>query len=191
MRCGYRTGKYVDEKEGFRMVQRTEEAIRKVANIILEEFDIQIPIKDIGVVVTTLNGKIEEIDSNSVVGKIQRREEDNGFIIKVSKYQPVDSRNLAIAQELGYLFLHMGYMSDWELWESFNPEEKQTQYTKKEFQAHEFAANLLMPKQQYFDFVYKHQKEGKINPQLIADYFGVPKEEAVNRGKWLGVLTWR
>ena len=61
-----------------------------------------------------------------------------------------------------------------------------------EFQAHEFAAALLMPVQQFYEKMQEcYLGLGRYNMYEIASYFSVSEEAAYNRAKWLGIIPWR
>ncbi len=173
------------------MDQRARNYIAKIAEFILKEFEITAPITDIDAVVTRLNGRIHSVDDALVGASVARLEgEDASFVITVSSCQPPVRRTFAIAQEIGHLFLHMGYMSDLELWQTVDSEIALQNYTEKEFQAHEFASNFLMPQKEYLDFVSQHTQDHRIDAYTIAHYFGVSESMATIRGKLIGAIKW-
>lgn len=171
------------------MNQHARNYIAKVAELVLAEFDIQIPITDIDGVVAHLGGCIRAEDDALVDSAVERLEGE-GFVITVSSNQPTARRTFAIAQEIGHLFLHMGYMSDDDLWNRFDHQMALDDYTEKEFQAHEFASNFLMPQKQYMDFVSRTSADHQIDGYDIARYFGVSESRAAIRGRLIGALKW-
>lgn len=173
------------------MTQKIRDNIAKVANILLEEFQVETPITNIDSVITAMLGEIEEVEGHCLEDAIQKSPKGMGFVIKLSKCQDLARRNFAIAQELGHAILHLGYLNDWENWDNFASMRNRIGITDQDFEAHEFAAAFLMPKQAYLDYVHAHNEGGKVDIQAMAEYFGVPDGEATNRGKWLGVLQWR
>lgn len=167
--------------------------INDLTELIVSIFNIQIPINNIDEVVKNLGGivKQEENFMREVEGSVQKV--DEGFIIFVSPYQSEERRKFTIAHELGHLFLHMGYKINQSLWDS----QKSTTYyragdSKVEYQANEFAAALLMPKDKYKEIMDKNTDftTNTVNTSEIAKYFGVSISAASNRGKFLGYLKW-
>lgn len=63
-------------------------------------------------------------------------------------------------------------------------------YSEEEYDAHEFAAALLMLKEEYKEVVKNNTENGICNISQVSNYFGVSLEAATNRGKWLGILKW-
>ena len=59
-----------------------------------------------------------------------------------------------------------------------------------EWQANEFAAALLMPKDQYKKALDRHTEGEQVSVSKIAEYFHVSADAASCRGKWLGYLEW-
>ncbi|MFI3173174.1 MAG: ImmA/IrrE family metallo-endopeptidase [Eubacteriales bacterium] len=169
--------------------------IAAIANAIIKEFDIKIPITDMEDVVSRLHGKVEQVDNSMLLNAVERCDEDDDedaeFIIRISKYQSERSKNFAIAQELGFIFIHYGYMSNWEKWDNYDTAATRMEKTEQDFQAHEFASCLLMPKQDYYDYVYAHMQEGVVDVKEMSQYFRVPRGKVESRGKFVGVLAWR
>lgn len=173
------------------MNQRSRNYIAKVANLILKEYEIQVPITDIDGVVAHLGGCIRGKEDALVDSTVERLDgAEAAFVITVSSAQPTARRTYAIAQEIGHLFLHMGYRSDQGLWNRFDHQMALEDYTEKEFQANEFAANFLMPQKEYMDYVVQTAVGPKIDGQEIARYFGVSESCAAIRGRLIGVLPW-
>lgn len=173
------------------MNQRARNYIAKVAEFVLKEFKVQVPITDIDAVVTRLGGCIYSEDDNLVDSSVMRLDSEGpAFAITVSSCQPEVRRTFAIAQEIGHLFLHMGYLTDPDLWARFDHHMALDDYTEKEFRANEFAANFLMPEKPYMEFVSQKVRNQHIDGYAIAKYFGVPESCAAIRGKLIGALKW-
>lgn len=173
------------------MDRRTRAFIAKIAEEVLKEFEIEIPIQDIDEVVKRLNGRIHSVDDALVDSSIVRLDnQEASFMIIVSSCQSHSRRTFATAQEIGHLFLHMGYLSDTKTWESFNFHDSLENHTEKEFQAHEFASNFLMPQKEYIEYVSKNTEKEYINVYNLAEYFGVSESMATIRGKLIGALKW-
>lgn len=165
--------------------------INNLTQDIINVYEIQIPIIDIDDVVYKLNGRVEEdfFLENMSDGSVRRQ--GDGFVIYVSPFQSEERRKFTIAHELGHLFLHMGYKINEELW---NRQEKATYYragdSLVEYQANEFAAALLMPRNKYKEIMDKNTVGNMVETVGIANYFGVSVSAASNRGKFLGYLQW-
>lgn len=165
--------------------------INNLTQDIIDLYNIQIPIKNINDVVTTLGGRVEETMDIDTMSDGSIRKQDDGFIIYISPFQSSERKKFTIAHELGHLFLHMGYRISSELW---NKQKNATYYRSgdslMEYQANEFAAALLMPKETYKKIMDQYTIENKVETDKVADYFGVSVSAASNRVKFLGYLQW-
>lgn len=165
--------------------------INDLTEDILNKYNIEIPIEDINEVVEKLGGKVEtDVSLFDKDGSVQKLGE--GFVIFVSPHQSKQRMNFTIAHELGHLFLHMGYKTNFYRWQQ---QDNTTYYrsgdSQSEYQANEFAAAFLMPRKQYKDIMDKNTNDNDIvNTLEIAEYFGVSISAASNRGKFLGYLEW-
>lgn len=165
--------------------------INDLTEDILNKYNIKIPIEDINEVVEKLGGKVEtDVSLFDKDGSVQKLGE--GFVIFVSPHQSKQRMNFTIAHELGHLFLHMGYKTNFYRWQQ---QDNTTYYrsgdSQSEYQANEFAAAFLMPRKQYKDIMDKNTNDNNIvNTLEIAEYFGVSISAASNRGKFLGYLEW-
>lgn len=171
---------------------RIRELINDMTQEIIRIYKIDIPIYDIDRVVNIMEGEVIEnpsIDSFSD-GKVMKTG-SNSFRIEVSPFQTRERRNFTIAHELGHLFLHMGFQTNEEIW---NQQGYISYYrngnSELEYQANEFAAALLMPKNEYIRIMYENTNGNLVNTPEIAKYFNVSVDAASNRGKWLGYLRW-
>lgn len=166
--------------------------INDMAQSVRQIYEIDDVIKNIDEIVISMNGKIEEDSSMNAFsdGRIFKSGPDS-FIISISPNQSKQRRNFTIAHELGHLFLHMGFQTNPLLWESQN----NTRYyrsgkSREEYQANEFAAAFLMPNDLFDKAIKAHMQNNSVDVALIADYFNVSIDAAVNRGKWLGYFEW-
>ena len=80
---------------------------------IIDTYNIEIPIRNIDDVVATLGGCVKE-NSNICSSCIKRQ--NDGFVIYIPSSYSAEREQFAIAQELGHLFLHMGYKISKKLW---------------------------------------------------------------------------
>ena len=63
--------------------------------------------------------------------------------------------------------------------------------SEEEYEANDFAANLLMPKAEFIECVYNNlDEEGLCNLDAVSDYFRVSISAVKTRGKFLGVFSW-
>lgn len=171
--------------------------INELAQDVIEIFQIEVPITSMKDIVGKMGGRIEEDDevgmySDGYIEKVPRKDQGKcSFKIVIPSSQPENRKNFTIAHELGHLFLHMGYMINEELWnakcsQSFNRKGD----SEIEWQANEFAAALLMPKDQYKKVLDWNTVGEQVSVSKIAEYFHVSADAASCRGKWLGYLEW-
>ena len=110
-------------------------------------------------------------------------------MVRFGKRTKIQRKAFRIAQELGHLFLHMGFKTDNECWGAQN----QTIYrhfrtTEQEYQANEFAAALFMPKNEYRQVLDLFSQNNRVDVNKVAKYFNVSVSAAVTRGQFLGYL---
>jgi predicted transcriptional regulator len=116
------------------------------------------------------------------------------FRIRLRRGAKASRDRFSVAHELGHLFLHMGYLVDPKRWDGVGTYRDSVMYrfgySEEEYEAHEFAAAFLMPKDQFVDVALKHLKNGNFDLDAIAQAFDVSREAAKNRGRWLGLFAW-
>lgn len=168
-------------------MNRITKIINNIAEGIIDIYKIHIPINDINDVVTTLGGYIEE---NKDICDSAIRKQNDRFVIYMPSFYSAERKRFAVAQELGHLFLHMGYKISPKLWDN---QRNMVYYESKspleEYQANDFADALLMPKDVYKKVLEQYTTGGKVQTAKIAEYFGVSVSTAYNRGKSLGFLA--
>lgn len=173
------------------MDELTRGYIEKVACCIRNYYDIKTPITDMQKIVAILGGSVEEIYDfdNYYDGSIQKSGKDS-FCIKVSPFVNKQRRNFTIAHELGHLFLHMGFRTNSEVWK--HQEEciyRRFGSSEQEYQANEFAAAFLMPKDEYISYVDEIAEDNIIDMEAVARRFNVSLSAAVNRGRFLRIIA--
>ncbi|MCL2822837.1 MAG: ImmA/IrrE family metallo-endopeptidase [Polyangiaceae bacterium] len=118
----------------------------------------------------------------------------DSFRVTVRRGLHRNRERFSIAHELGHLFLHMGYCIDDQKWDAIDPGRDGPMlrfgYSDQEYEAHEFGAALLMPRDAFRVEVARHQKDGALDLKPIAERFGVSVEAARRRGQWLGMFYW-
>lgn len=175
------------------MNQLLRNRINNLADEVRNIFSISSPVQDIEAVVRMIGGEvIQKVElENYADAKIEKL--GDSFRITVLADQPITRRRFSIAHELGHLFLHMGYCIDEDLWNSNKDNSYFRSFSgEKEYQAHEFAAALLMPKNEFKNEMSKHfnSEEFFYDMEAVAEHFNVSEEAAINRGRWLGILSW-
>lgn len=168
------------------MSDKIQQLINDLSADIIDTYDIHIPIYDMNDVVTTLGGYIEE---NKNICDSAIRKQNDGFVIYIPSSYNVERKQFAIAQELGHLFLHMGYKISPKLWnKQRNMFYYESKYPLEEYQANDFAEALLMPKDVYKKVLDQYTVGNKVQTAKIAEYFGVSVSTAYSRGNSLGFL---
>lgn len=166
--------------------------IDNLTSQIISFYNINIPNTNIETLVRELGGTIKKVDASQLSfaeGRIQKTG-DNQFTITIDQDQSAERQKFTIAHELGHLFLHMGYQIDEEKWKNQTTPFNRFGNTEQEYEAHEFAASLLMPKDIYIREFKKNITGKTVDIAAIADYFQVSLAAASNRGKWLGLIQW-
>ena len=193
-KIAYNNFKQIRWKGGVSMAlnSKVKSLINDMADAVRDVYGIKGPISDIDQVVKEMGGIVREdfsLDGFSD-GRV-RKLENGGFEITVSPYQTVERRNFTIAHELGHLFLHMGFMTDEERWESQNNiSYYRSGNSELEYQSNEFAAAFLMPAMEYKKVMDENTVGNLVKTSKVAEYFHVSIDAAANRGKWLGYLRW-
>jgi DUF955 len=173
------------------MNYETREYINKLADCVRDVYKIPFPVEDMAPIVKEIGGEIEEkIDLNSYCDGTIRKIPDNSFHIAISPTQNRQRKNFTIAHELGHLFLHMGYGISKEVWEKQDEVEyRRFGASEQEYQANEFAAALLMPREGYLREFKNLVKNGSVDMERVAEKLNVSLSAAINRGRFLGVLS--
>lgn len=168
----------------------TFQYINDLADRVILAYDIAIPILDIDSVVQRIGGRVEEKADLDILydGRV-RKDGAASFYIEVSPYLSPRRRSFTIAHELGHLFLHMGYRTNWKRWielddAAFIP----FGVFMQEDQASEFAAALLMPRDQLGEAIVKFTNGDSVDMTEVAKCLHVSPAAAINRGRLLGYL---
>lgn len=175
------------------MNKQLRNTINEIVEVIRKEFNIQCPITNFDKLVIDLGGEIRYSNEIQEAADATIQKIGDSFIITVSENDSYTRQRFSIAHELGHLFLHMGYLIDEEMW---NKNQENT-YLRKlsgemEYQAHEFAAALLMPRDIFISVMNKNYDGNKYyDMSKVAEYFNVSLEAAINRGRWLEKLSWQ
>lgn len=113
--------------------------------------------------------------------------------IKIYEYSDKKSKNYVkriIADELGYLFLYMGYQTNNELWKSIQIKKEYRIYLLELDNVSIFKDSLFMPRNDFVRIIEKYKTEDNtIDPQDVADYFNVGYIDVIDRGRTLGFFN--
>ena len=172
------------------MKVKKNKVIEELTQDIISNYNIQIPINNIDKVIEKLGGEVKESNNieKLVKGRL-KKENDNKFKIIIPIFKHKEDRTFAIAQELGHLFLHMGYQTNKKIWDKYKKNEYyDSDDVASELQANYFAMALLMPKYRYIERVNNTIVDGRINVMNIAEYFGVSISTAHTRGEIIGII---
>lgn len=149
----------------------------KDKNITLTPFDIY-------TYVNTFDN-IEVIDddlSSEISGTIEYI--GDGFIITINKYHSYERRRFTLAHEFGHYCMHREYLIDNKSIKDVALFRSENTKNQKELEANEFAAKLLMPKDDFLNII----KSGKTRLGDIAEHFGVSAAAAKYRAYRLGLI---
>ncbi|UZP03334.1 ImmA/IrrE family metallo-endopeptidase [Clostridium botulinum] len=166
------------------IIDEIAEKIRVILSISEDAFDIED-------VIRVLNGNIEFnpfCDSEALVVKSSK----NSFTIQLSDNSNFKRMRFSIAHELGHLFLHMKYLINQEVWDDVDigmshARNSNLPYSVIEFEANEFAAAFLMPKNRFLEIANNTSDGSYYYPEKIASHFNVSSQSVKIRGRVLGL----
>jgi hypothetical protein len=173
-------------------INRTAEQIRKALDLDQVPFPVELAVERLGGLIET----VADTDAEALIKK-----DGDSFVIVLGNQlrdqpgdQPEMRKRFSIAHELGHLFLHMGYLVDPPRWERTGEYRDAPKYrygfSDEETEAHEFAAALLMPADDFRAAVSRWSSDGHTQLGPLAEHFQVSREAARVRGQWLGVFEW-
>lgn len=166
--------------------------IEELSEYILDKCNVKIPITNIEKLVEKIGGKIVyenlKYDHNHII-----KTGNESFIIKINNfYFPKDGKisdkalKRIIANELGHLFLYMGYKVNDKLWKTISITENHVLDYNQNVDAQVFGNSLLMPRNEYDKAIDKYSINHTIDTEIIADYFQVRLNDAIERGRTIG-----
>ena len=171
---------------------KRRKAINEMADIIREALKLNTPVP-VENIPRMLGGKLSflsELDQG-MEAMITKRGEEFEISIKEDVY-PLRQR-FSIAHELGHLVLHMGYLSNNELWRESESYKDIVYYRNgfsiEEVEANEFAGALLMPEEEFVEVAEDNLYEGVYALEPIARHFQVSVDAVKVRGRWLGLFN--
>lgn len=169
--------------------------INNLTQDIINIYNIEVPIKNMNIVVKKLGGSVRE----NFVDKEYRRASmlqkiGDGFRIYVKEDDPRRTR-FRIAQKLGILFLDMRYLIDGNIWDKYKDNEivdvsHHSLSVMSIAMSNYFAHALLMPKDEYIKILNDKLfvKNDKLLINDIAEYFNVTPGMVRGRGYDLKLL---
>lgn len=175
-------------------VIRMAEAVRKRLNL-ATPIDLEAAVQKLGGEIKYFPSHEMEGGYEAIIRKIPRKEERKpSFVIELADDPILMRKRFSIAHELGHLFLHMGYGFP-EKWEKAADKFEDLMYARNgagrlEYEAHEFAAEILMPHEEFKEvwLAGKGQAEKHVDRILRAtEHFQVSRKAAFNRARWLGL----
>lgn len=180
-----------------------KERIERIANKVRNALEIKELPYDPELAVTRLGGRIsleEKTDPSSRGARWDASIEkvEDAFIIHLPENNNKSRERFTIAHELGHLFLHMGFIINENKWNSLKAADgsspgifyRDNSSSREEYEAHEFAASFLMPKEKFIEIAKQHLKDDLYDASAISERFGVSPSAANIRGKWLGIFQW-
>ena len=158
--------------------------IEKFTQFIRERLNLSSPLKMVDVV-KVLGISCNPVENVDYDARLSGNKEI-GYCISYDKNQIFVRQQFSIAHELGHLLLH-----------KINNDNAQDTYYRKqgntsqiEWEANEFAAAFLMPREEFVDFCINNADvSGRINLKDVAKNFGVSRQAARVRGSVLKI--WR
>ena len=169
----------------------TRKLIEEIANFVRKMYSVPMPISDISKIVELIGGVVkDDFELSELSDGYIKKTSSASFEICVSSKCSLERRNFTVAHEIGHLFLHMGYRTNPELWNSISDDlvYNCSDQSDEEYQANEFAAAFLMPEVEFEDVLRQNSDLDIVDMNSVAHYFGISVAEAVTRGKWLGIL---
>ena len=162
-------------------------------SVLKKHYSIDTPV-DVKAFVKHLGGTIEETGKlpYGVSGRVIKTGADS-FKIQVRSGESSLRQNFTIAHEIGHLFFDMHYIVNPDKWNDicdgsqFN---RTGDLDNSESLANSFAAELLMPQNEFVRSVYNNLKNGFVDVDAVANHFNVSCDAVSTRAKWLGLVAW-
>ena len=155
--------------------------IQNISENLREQLGLEIPI-DFNQIFSLLSDLDFVTNNEGMVddGKIIKT--DNGYSLNLKGNGESLRDRFTIAHELGHLFL--GHVDKYEVLYRRGANEL-------EYEANEFAANLLMPEQEFRDAVNDNlDSDNFCDIEAVSEIFKVSESAVLTRGKFLGLLAW-
>lgn len=139
--------------------------------------------------VMTLGGSIEYYDDLGLIldGPTAKQSEST-FVFRIPTFEKKSAQRRLIAIALGHLILHMGFLMPDDRWDN-QPEKVFPNFSANQtYEAVCFAHAVLMPENDYRNALLRFSKNGIVNTEAVAEWFGVSISQMITRGRQLGCL---
>ena len=174
------------------MDQTRRNQIQQLADAVREACELKTPM-DLGLAIERLGGELVEIANPEYEAQIEKKGSE-GFKITLASEPHENRKRFSVAHELGHLFLHMGYLVDDEKWQQVGTFVDSVYhrfgFSLEEHEANEFAASLLMPRDEFIKIAKANYSDEYYTLDPIAEHFHVSTDAAKTRGYWLGIFDW-
>lgn len=153
--------------------------IQEIAEDVVSQHNIKIPIENIESVVEMLGGRVEKaktVDDNGII-----KTGENAFILNLLEYDiprgnEIGCHNYGVAKLLGLLYIGMGFQINQALWDSQQIGKlftfKSLGYnTDLEYDAQTFARAFMLPRKQFLEYTknQKNQKKHRLGGMIKLD----------------------
>ena len=168
------------------MIEKSElrARIEKFTQIIRMRLNLSSPLNMLDVV-KSFNVDCTPVENVVYDAKLSE-DKENVYTIYYDKNQILERQQFSIAHELGHLLLHkLGKKNSQEVYYRKNGNN-----SRLEWEANEFAAALLMPRDEFVNFCLNNADTfGNIDLNAVANNFGVSKQAVRVRGSVLKLWT--
>ena len=160
--------------------------IENLTKDIIKTFNIDIPVNNIKELVNKLDGIIVKYGTLNIFEEVKMYKRNNSkysFEIRIpEKISNYNCINFKIAELIGHLFLHKGYFTDENKWNTIEEnKELHYSYNYEYRECEKFAMALLMPYNRLSHFVECNEKDGKIDINLVSNEFNVNTNFIISR----------
>ena len=162
--------------------------VKMIARHLYEAADLE-PGFDIEKLVHSLGGEIVFTYAPDMDAYIQKN--GDSFVIVLDQSKSRTRQRFSIAHEIGHLLIHLNYTNR-KIWNTLNDVDTRIYrygYDQFEKEANEFAAELLMPENEFYSYVERFSNDEYFDLKSFANYFDVSKDAVNYRGFNLGVWS--
>lgn len=164
-----------------------------LSGIIRRVLELSTPI-DVEDMITKMGGQIVVAQDKTNVRRSIIEVDGESFKIYLHPDMKEEQKRVLVAKEVGYLFLHMGYLIDELKWNSAkeltDSMPYKNGYGQNEIEAMLFSHTLLMPFLEMQIEVANHTKDKMVSMEPIASHFGVTVDAARARCRHLHLVDW-
>lgn len=153
-----------------------------VAEELISRFSLGVPIDLLTLIENFSDLSVEFGADIEKDGQTERK--DDSYLIRIrSERDELTTRDrFTIAHELGHVLL--GHIDEHEIM-------YRAEANELEYEANDFAGNLLMPREQFLNTVYQNVDDrGICDLEEVSNIFHVSVSAVRTRGRFLGVFSW-